>query len=405
MRHRVVIVGGGQAGFQVAASLAQRRFAGEIVLIAAENHPPYERPPLSKAVLKGETDTERLAFRPPAFFEERGIDLRLGTLVTEIDPTGARLRTAAGETVAYDSLVLATGARVRKLPVKGHELSGIFTLRTIEDAAAIRGALGPGVRLCVVGGGYIGLEVAAAARAVGAEATVLEAQERVMTRTASEPVARTLAALHARHGANLRTGVTVERFHEVEGRSGGVILADGERVPADIVVVGVGVVPETRLAEAVGIECAGGIRVDAVGKTSLEGIYAVGDCAAYAHPLAPGPMVFESVQNAVDQANAVASDLLGAPKPYAAVPWFWSDQYDARLQTAGIVTAGDRAVLRGEPEAGAFSVAHLREGRLIALETLGRIKDFVQARKLIADGAAPDPDRLADPDVPLKSLA
>lgn len=404
MSERVVIVGGGQAGHQTAASLAQKKFDGEILLLAGEPHPPYERPPLSKAFLKGETEAARLAFRPPAFYEERSIALRLGTPVAEIDPAAGRVRMESGEAIAYDSLVLATGARVRRLPLEGHELPGVFTLRTIEDAAAIRARLGPGVRLCVVGGGYIGLEVAAAARALGAEVTVLEAQERVMTRTASAPVAAALAALHGRHGVDLRTWVAVERFHEADGRAGGVVLAGGERVPADIVVVGVGVTPETALAEASGLALAGGIAVDALGRTSAEGIYAAGDCAAYAHPLAPGPMVFESVQNAVDQAQAVASAILGAPKPYEAVPWFWSDQYDVRLQTAGLIAAGDRAVLRGDPGGGAFSVAHLRDGRLVALETLGRMKDFVQAKKLIAAGAAPDAHALADPETPLKSL-
>jgi len=404
MSHRVVIVGGGQAGYQTAASLAQKKFGGEILLLAGETHPPYERPPLSKAFLTSGVEAERLAFRTPAFYEERGIGLRLGARVTEVDRAAGRVRMETGEAIAYDSLVLATGARVRRLPLEGHQLPGIFYLRRIEDAAAIRDRLGPGLRLCVVGGGYIGLEVAAAARALGAEATVLEAQTRVMTRTASPPIAAALTALHESRGVDLRIGVAVERFLESGGRAAGVGLAGGERVPADIIVVGVGVAPETALAEAAGLALAGGILVDALGATSAEGIYAAGDCAAYAHPLSPGPMIFESVQNAVDQANAVASAILGAPKPYEAVPWFWSDQYEAKLQTAGLVAAGEEAVIRGDPTSGAFSVAHLEGGRLVALETLDRVKDFVQAKKLIAAGAAPDPKQLSEPGVPLKSL-
>jgi len=404
MRKRAVIVGGGQAGFQVAAALRQKRFGDDIVLLSGESEPPHERPPLSKAFLKGETDRNRLFFRPPSFYQDRDIELRLATWVEEIDAQAARLRIHGKGEIPYDWLVLATGAKMRRLKLPGAELPGIHYLRTIADSLCLRESLGPGRRLCVIGGGYIGLEVAVAARTLGAEVTVLEAQDRVMTRTASEPIARALATRHAAAGVEIRTGVTVERFLERDGRARGVALAGGEMVAADRILVGIGVMPETSLAEAAGLDSAGGIRVDALGESSVEGVFAAGDCASYAHPLALGPMVFESVQNAVDQANAVASALLGAPKPYEAVPWFWSDQYELKLQTAGLPMTGDRQVVRGQSENGAISVAHLREGRLVALESLGRMKDFVQARKLIAAGAKPDPERLADPDVPLKAL-
>jgi len=404
MSERVVIVGGGQAGFQIAARLSQKGFTGAVLLLAAEPHLPYERPPLSKGFLKGETAIERLAFRPAGFYEERGIDLRLATRVEGIDTAAARVRTGNGEWLAYDALVLATGARIRRLKLSGAELPGIFYLRTIEEAGQIRRALERGGRLCIVGAGYIGLEVAAAARALGAEVTVLEAQDRVMARTSSPAVAAALTRLHERHGVDLRTGVAVEGFIARGGRAAGVVLEGGDQVDADAIVVGIGVRPETALAETGGLDAAGGIRVGAVGASSVEGIYAAGDCARYAHPLAPEPMVFESVQNAVDQASAVASALLGAPKPYEAVPWFWSDQYDARLQTAGLVAAGEETILRGDPASGKISVAHLRQGRLVALETLGRMKDFVQSKALIAKRARPDPAALADPDIPLKTL-
>jgi len=404
MVKRVIIVGGGQAGFQVATSLAQKNYEGEIILLTGEEHPPYERPPLSKAYLKGETPAERLLFRPPGFYSDRGIDLRTGTWVREIERTAGEIVLEGDERLSYTALVLATGARVKRLPLPGADRAGIHYLRSLEDADRIRARLGGGVRVCVIGGGYIGLEVAAAARALGAEVTVLEAQERVMTRTASAPIAEALSARHRAEGVELRTGAEITGFSGGDGRLEAVSLAGGEHLPADFAVVGIGVAPETTLAEQAGLNADGGILVDELGRSCDPAIFAAGDCVRYAHPLAPGPVVFESVQNAVDQAKAVASAILGQPIPYTGVPWFWSDQYDVKLQTAGLFTAEDETVLRGDPASGSFSVAHLRSGRLVAVETLDRMKDFIQARKLIAAQIAPDPAVLADPETPLKTL-
>ncbi len=401
----VVIVGAGQAGFQVAASLVQGGYPGRITLLGAEPYPPYERPPLSKAFLLGDLVEDRLFFRARSFYAEKGIMLRTGVRVTDIDRARHRLRLTDGTSLAYDRLVLATGARPRHLDIPGSTLAGIHYLRDLEDSRTLGAALAGGSRLVIIGAGYIGLEVAAAARARGAGVVVVETRERVLERTASAPVAAALAARHTRAGVSFRFGAQVTAFHGRDGHVSAVGLADTTSLETDAVLVGIGAMPETTLAAAAGLATPDGIPVDARGRTADPDIFAAGDCALYAHPLATGALRIESVQNAVDQAKAVAAALLDRDAPYEAVPWFWSDQYERKLQIAGLVHPDDEIVLRGDPAADGFSVAHLRAGRLVALEALDRPRDYVQARKLIAAGARPDPAHLADPAIALKDLA
>ncbi|GAB4573995.1 MAG: FAD-dependent oxidoreductase [Rhodothalassiaceae bacterium] len=404
MSGEIVIIGAGQAGFMLAQTLRQKGSDAPIRLIGDEPEPPYERPPLSKAFLKGEMEAQSLAFRPAEFYAAKDIALMSGTRVVDIDLESRQIATAKGDRIPYRHLVLATGAEPRRLACAGARLAGIGTLRRLTDAVAWRAALQPGRRLVVIGAGTIGLEVAAAARALGVDTTVVETRERAMARTASPVIAAALTARHRAENVTFVFGQGVAAFEGEQGRLRAVRLEDGTLLPADHALIGIGVEPQTGLARAAGIACGHGILVDALGRTSAADVYAAGDCAEYAHPFASGPLVIESVQNAVDQAKAVASALLGTDEPYMSVPWFWSDQYDWKLQTVGIVAPGDRMIVRGDPESGAFSVCHLRAGRLVAVECLNRPKDYVQARKPILSGAMPDENRLADPDFPLKAL-
>jgi len=404
MSQRVVIVGAGQAGAQVAISLAGATPSPDILLIGQEEDPPYERPPLSKAFLMGQLPAERLSLRPERFYAERGIRLRLGVRVTAIDRVAQTVTLNDQDPVAYDALVLATGAEPRRLDLPGAGGPGVCVLRSRADATALQAALTPGIRLAVIGGGYIGLEVAAAAQAMGADVCVLEARDRLMARTASPPIAAAFQRRHAAAGVRIALGITLLDIMRDQGVPTG-ITTDRGLIVADLVVLGVGVTPEIALARQAGLPVRRGIVVDAHGRTADPQIYACGDCADYAHPLAPQPMVIESVQNAVDQAKAVAAAIAGTPKPYDAVPWFWSDQYDWKLQSAGLFDQTDRALIRGDPSSSSFSVCHLRQGRLVAVESLNLTRDFVQAKALIARGAKPDPALLADPGTPLKSLS
>ena len=405
MKHRVVIIGAGQAGFQVAASLAQKSYDGDILLLGAEKTLPYERPPLSKAFLKGDLEEDRLLFRTASFYEEKGIILRTNCPVVSIDKDKHSLTTADGEAISYDTLVIATGARLRHLSVPGADLKNIHYLRALEDSRALHKALVPGKKLAIIGGGYIGLEVAASARHLGVDVMVIEATDRVMARTASPYISEFLSARHRKEAVELKTGTSLAGFEGRNGYISGVRLEDGTICEADLVVAGIGVIPEISLALKAGLATDHGILVDHVGATSVPHIYAAGDCARYSHPHGPGAMTIESVQNAVDQAKAVASAILGTPIPYDAVPWFWSDQYDLKLQTAGLFVPGDEAILRAlSQEDHAISVVHLRDGCFVAIETINRMRDFVQAKKLIAAHARPDRHKIANPDIPLKDL-
>jgi 3-phenylpropionate/trans-cinnamate dioxygenase ferredoxin reductase subunit len=397
-RYDVLIVGGGHGGAQAAIALRQRGFAGSLAIVGAEPHPPYERPPLSKDYLAGEKEFERLLIRPLAFWEERSVDLLLGRKVIAVDPAAKAVTLADGATLAYGALTWAAGGTPKRLACVGFER--VHTIRDRGDVDRLRAEL-PEVRcVAVIGGGYIGLEAAAVLRKLGREVVLLEALDRVLSRVAGEPISRFYEAEHRAHGVDVRTGTGLDSVVPE-----GVRLADGEIVPADLIVAGIGIDAAIGpLAEA-GAVTGNGVHVDDYCRTSLPDIYAIGDCAAHENRFARGLRIrLESVQNANDQANTAARAIVGTPEPYAATPWFWSNQYDLKLQTVGLCQGHDDLVVRGDPGARSFSVVYLRGGRVIALDCVNAVKDYVQGRKLIEAGAAPDKSALVDASVPLKEL-
>lgn len=403
-RYDVVIVGGGHGGAQAAIALRQAKFAGSVAIVGDEPELPYERPPLSKEYLSGDKEWERLLIRPPVFWAERDVKLRLGERVTDVDPAGHALITPTGE-IGYGALIWAAGGRPRLLTCRGGDLAGVHSVRTRADVDRMRAELPAVSRAVVVGGGYIGLEAAAVMRKAGVAVTLLEAQTRVLARVAGEPLSRFFEAEHRAQGVDVRLGVTVDHL-EGNGRVTGVRLADGELLPADLVVVGIGIEPAVEPLLAAGAAGGNGVLVDEACRTSLPDVYAIGDCALHPNRFANGAAVrIESVQNANDQATVAAKHLAGEPAAYDAVPWFWSNQYDLKLQTVGLSTGHDAALVRGDPAARSFSVVYLREGRVAALDCVNSVKDYVQGRKLVLDGAKVPPERLADAAVPLKVMA
>jgi 3-phenylpropionate/trans-cinnamate dioxygenase ferredoxin reductase component len=393
----VVIVGGGHAGVQAAVKLVELGHRDGIVLIDQEGELPYERPPLSKGMLGAEPVPSRL--RKAEFYADKGIELRCGRAVA-VHRDRREVELASGERVRFGRLILATGSRPRTLAVPGADLPGVLLLKTLADARALRQELLPGRRLVVVGAGYIGLEVAAAATKAGCKVTVLEAQDRVMARVTSEPVSRYFEALHRAAGARFEFGASVSRI-EGAGRVQRVLTAADDVHPADVVVVGIGVRPHQGLAEAAGIACADGVLVDRHARTSDPGVYAVGDVSRVVSPGDPRGVRLESVQSAVTQAVAAATHIVTGATARAEVPWFWTIQHGVRLQTAGLARPGDVALLRGDYSDGRFSVLYLRDGRLVAIDAVGSLKDFIPAKKLIAAGARVDPDLVADASVKL----
>ncbi len=404
---RIVIVGAGHAGGSAAALLRQYGFDGEVVLIGEEPVAPYQRPPLSKALLKGEGEEEDLLLRPADFYVEQNIQMRLGQTVTAIDRAGKQVVLSDGETVAYDTLILATGSTARKLDVPGADLTGVLELRTLVDARRLRAAIKPGVRLAVVGGGYVGLEVAASARALGAEVVVIEREARLLARVASEVLADFMHDAHSRQGVTLLTGRTVVAFQPGEdGSVAGVTLDDGQSLPADLAIVGVGGVACEGLGAAAGLTCDGGVVVDETARTSDPHIYALGDMTRRPVPVHDGRIVrLESVPNALEQAKQAAAAITGRKPPPPEVPWFWSDQYDLKLQMAGLSDGADRKVVRGDPTGPGFAVFHLAGDRLLCVEAVNAPAEFMGGRLVIAKATPVDAEKLADPSVSMKAVA
>ncbi len=404
MQFDVVIVGAGHGGAQVAVSLRTQKFEGSIAIIGDEPELPYERPPLSKEYFAGEKEFERIQIRPAKYWDERAVTMLLGKRVVSIDPVAHTVTTDAGETIGYGKLVWATGGSPRMLPIPGGDLPGVQGVRTRADADAMKAASESAAQVVVIGGGYIGLEAAAVLRKAGKPVVLLEALDRVLARVAGEDLSRFYEKEHRDHGVDLRLGVQVEAI-EGETRATGVRLASGEVIPADLVIVGIGIVPAVEPLIAAGAAGGNGVLVDHHCKTNLPDVYAIGDCAAHANDFAEGAVIrLESVQNANDQANVVAKGICGDEARYHAIPWFWSNQYDLKLQTAGLSSGHDQTVLRGDPAARSFSIVYLRAGKVIALDCVNATKDYVQGRMLVTAGLQATPEQLADAETPLKAL-
>lgn len=397
----ILIIGGGQAGAQATDSLRRGGFAGRIVLIGDEPWLPYQRPPLSKKYLAGELAQDRLLIRHQSYYDEHRIELKLRQPAIRIDPRTRRVALAGGEELDYDRLLLCTGAKSRPLTCPGADLPGVHYLRGIADAAAIREGLKSGARVVIIGGGYIGLETAATARHYGCTVTVLEMADRVMNRVVAPGVSEYFAQQHRMHGVNIVCNSRVVRL-EGAGRVERVVCADGSHHPADLLVVGVGAIANTDLAGAAGLECDNGVVVDQYCRTSDDAIYAAGDCTNHPSPRYGGRVRLESVDNAFEQAKTAALNILERPTVHDRVPWFWSDQFDNKLLIVGLSQGFDQQILRGDPATRAFTVCYLKGGELIAVEAVNHSKDYMAGRKLIAERARPDTEKLADQRIPLK---
>jgi 3-phenylpropionate/trans-cinnamate dioxygenase ferredoxin reductase component len=396
----IVIVGAGQAGAEVAVKLRNLGCTAPVTIIGEEPAPPYQRPPLSKGYLMGEMELERLYLRAASFWPDHDITLRLGTRLTAID-RAAKTVTAGGETIAYDQLVLTTGSRPRLLPeAMGAGFGNVFTVRTLEDVDRMAPAFQEGRRLIVIGGGYIGLEAAAVAAKLGLKVTLVEAAPRILQRVAAPETSAYFRNLHERHGVTVMEGTGIDRLLG-NGDVTGVLLADGRELPADVVVVGIGILPNTDLAEAAGLAVDNGIRTDEQGRTSDPSIWAAGDCASF--PYQGGRIRLESVGNAIDQAHLVAENIMGAAKPYDAKPWFWSDQYETKLQIAGLGTGYDHIVTR-QGEGDTVSFWYYKGPKLLAVDAMNDGRAYMIGKRLIEMGKSPDPAVIADAATDLKPL-
>ena len=402
---RIVVVGGGQAGGQAVDSLRREGFDGEIFLVTAENHPPYQRPPLSKDYLAGRTGLDRVLLRPETFYAESAVELLTGTRVAAIEPGAQRVVLDGGRTLDYHRLLLATGSRVRRLDgMAGSDLDGVLYLRTVEDSDRIRSAMEDAERVVVVGGGYIGLEVASVAVEAGRAVTVVETLPRLLSRVATHELAAFYADLHRSRGVDLRLGKAVAGFRGEEGTIRAVALADGSEIAADLVVVGIGIEPVTDLARAAGLDCDNGIAVDSGCRTSAPGIFAAGDCTSHPNAFFGRRVRLESVPNAMEQGRVAAATMLGEDRSYESEPWFWSDQHGVRLQMAGLSEGADRTITRGEFGGESFIAFHLRDGVLIGVDAVNSVREFIFCRRLVGARGRPDPEALADPSVPVKTL-
>lgn len=402
-----VILGAGQAGGETALALRTLGYTGRIVLAGSETHLPYRRPALSKAFLAGQADAASLLIRPADAWTKAEIDVRLGTTATAIDRTARTVTFDDGRTESYDHLVLALGGRVRRLPMAGGDAPNVYYLRDIADAERLKSALGEGKRVVVVGGGYIGLEVAASATKAGASVTVLEAAPRLLARVAEADLADFFATLHRKHGVDVQTGVGVTSLELDAAGNVTAVIAGERRIEADAVVVGIGLIPNTELAQAAGLAVDNGIVVDSCARTADAAILAIGDCAHHEHPALGRRIRLESVPSASEMAKVAASVIAGEPKAVATAPWFWSDQFDAKLQMVGLTEGHDAVVERRLPDAqgaAVFMLFYLRDGAVVAAASVNRAVEFMAARDLVGRRARIDPARLADAATPLKTL-
>ena len=400
----IVIIGAGQAGAQACVSLRQQGFDGAITIVGDENHPPYQRPPLSKKFLAGELPAKRLTLKAPNYYADKNIELITGRRAVSIERGRSRVRLDNEQVLPYSRLLLASGSRVREIPAPGASLPGINYLRTIVDVEAIQKNFRAGRRLVVVGGGYIGLEVAAIAKQQGLDVVVIEAMERVLARVVAPEVSQFYARVHREAGVEIQCGLGVTAF-EGDEHVTQVVTSDGRRFPCDLVVVGIGIVPETTLAESAGLSCDDGIIVDAYAATSDPRIFAAGDCTRHPSTLTGGLVRLESVANAIEQAKVAARSMLGGHDAYDEVPWFWSDQYDVKLQIAGLAQDYDSVVVRGNPDTNEFAVFYLRQGRLIAVDAVNRPREFMQGKKLVSKAPMIPPAELADDTTPFPVIA
>ncbi|MHA6766747.1 NAD(P)/FAD-dependent oxidoreductase [Sphingobium ummariense] len=400
----ILIVGAGHAGAQAAIALRQLGFEGTVGMIGDEKDPPYERPPLSKEYFAGDKEFERILIRPASFWAERQIDLLLGHRVRTVDPA-AKIVATGEEEIGYGKLIWCTGGSPRMLTCSGAEAENVHAVRRRDDVDAMKAKMDRIQHVTVIGGGYIGLEAAAVLSKFGKQVVLLEALDRVLARVAGEELSRFYEAEHRAHGVDLRTGAKMDCIEVTNGQATAVLMQDGERIATDMVIVGIGIVPETGPLIAAGAVGGNGVDVDAFCRTSLPDIYAVGDCAAHENGFARGARIrLESVQNANDQAKTAVLHILGKEEPYDAVPWFWSNQYDLKLQTVGLSIGHDHTILRGNPATRSFSVLYLKGGKLIALDCVNAVKDYVQGRAHVVSGAVLDQAQLADASIPLKEV-
>ena len=402
---RIVIVGAGHAGGSVAALLRQYGFEGAITLIGDEAYLPYQRPPLSKAWLKGEAGEDDLQLRPEHFYEERQIEVRRRTTVTAINRAAKTVQLKGGRSIPYDKLILATGARARPLPAPGATLDGVFALRTADDAEALKAELTPGRRLIIVGGGYVGLEVAASARALGAEVTVIEREPRLLARVAGEALSGFFHQYHAARGVRFVLGGSVTAIEGARKRASMVVLDNGERLPCDAVLVGVGAIPNQELAQDAELPCQDGVIVDQAARTADPDIYAIGDVTRRPLPLYGRSFRLESVPSALELAKQAACDITGRNAPAPEVPWFWSDQYDLKLQIAGLPFEVDHLIVRGDPTSAHFAVFHMSGPVIQAVEAVNSPPEFMAGRQLIGARTPVSLEKLADPAVSMKEVA
>ena len=399
----VIVAGAGHAAGQLVASLKQKKYPGRITLIGDEPWYPYQRPPLSKKFLAGELPAERLYFKPASFYNDPNIEVLLGTRVLAIDRASKAVEIENGDRLEYGTLVLATGSRVRRLPLAGSELAGVHYLRGIDDVNGLRPDLNGGRRVVIIGAGYIGLEVAAVARSLGNKVTVVEMEERVMSRVVSPQVSTFYQDVHREHGVTIMLAAGVQRIVGEE-RVSGIELSDGRILAADSVVIGIGILPNVELAADAGLEVDDGILVDDRCRTGDTAIFAIGDCTRHPNAILGRNLRLESVHNALEQAKTAAANICGEDFIYAQVPWFWSDQYDLKLQIAGLSQDYDQVVIRGEPASRSFSCLYLKDGVLIAVDAVNKPKDFMQSKALISIHARIEPALLADGDVELKDM-